>query len=222
MIPRRIVVWSLCCIGLGFGASFAEAGGARLYEVTENMKLMAKGAEIDRVATAQLLGFADRGTPLCPEELAGDNGCVINATGEDVVSLGNGQGIVRGRFTVVAHGDNPVDAPELVVLRGRFKGTMDFSPALLRGLPYGTVTGHFRVSQQTLPFSGIFRLPVLVFVDPAGRPCDPTKQSPCVQITPRPVYLIDPDQPGSFVEVADTEYAIGFPTVRFDVEFGEL
>jgi hypothetical protein len=198
----------------------AEAGGARLYEVTENMKRMVRGAKRERVATAQLLGFADVGTPLCPPEVAGaagPAGCVINATGEDIVHLGNGRGVVHGRFTVVVHGDNLVDGPELVVLSGKFRGSMDFTPALFEGKPYGTITGLFKVNQHSYPFQGIFRLPFLVFVDPTtGQPCDPSTNA-CVQITPRPVYLNVAD--GSFVEVADSEYAIGFPTVRFDVEF---
>jgi hypothetical protein len=218
MMLRRIVVWLLLCVGLGFPADTGEAAGARLYEVTENMKRMARGAKRDRVATAQLLGFADAGTPLCPPEVGGAAECVINATGEDVVDLGNGRGVVHGRFTVVVNVDNPVDAPELVVLSGKFRGTVDFSPALLEGNPYGMIAGQFKVNQQIYPFHGIFRLPFLVFLDPtSGQPCNPSTDSPCVQITPRPVYLNLAD--GLFVEVGEREYAIGFPTVRFDVEF---
>jgi hypothetical protein len=217
MIPRRIAAWLFFSVGLALAADLAEAGGARLYEITENMKLMIGGGEIDRIATAQLLGFADPGTPLCPPKLASPQGCVVNATGEDVVNLGNGKGTVSGRFTIVVQDDNPVDGPERVALRGRFEGTMDFSPALFDGTPYGTLTGHFKLRHQTFPFSGTFRLPFVVFVDPeTGQPCDPTAHAPCVQ-TP-PLYL-DLAQPGSVVEVGRDEYAIGFATVRFDVGF---
>jgi hypothetical protein len=216
MIPSRIIAGLFFAVGLALAADPARAGGARLYEITENMKLMARGAEIERIATAQLLGFADPGTPLCPPELAGPQGCVLNATGEDVVNLGDGKGTVSGRFTIVVQDENPVDGPERVALRGRFEGTMDFTPAL-QGSPYGRISGHFTLHRQTFPFRGTFRLPFVIFVDPAtGARCDPTAHTPCVQT--RPLYL-DLAQPGSVVEVGENEYAIGFATVRFDVAF---
>jgi hypothetical protein len=144
---------------------------------------------------------------------------VVNATAGDIVDVGTGLGEIRGRFTVVVHGDNAVDAPELVALRGTFTGTIDFSPALLHGQPFGTVAGHFTIRGRTLPFAGTFRLPFLLFVNPeSGVPCDPATTSPCVQATPGPVY-VDLENPGELVTVRDDEYSLGFPAVRFDIRF---
>ena len=36
---------------------------------------------------------------------------------------------------------------------------MDFSPALLRGVPYGTVVGTMDTGQSRFSFTGVFRLP---------------------------------------------------------------
>jgi hypothetical protein len=64
-------------------------------------------------------------------------------------------------LTVVVPGDNAVDAPELVVMKASFHGKMDFAPALLHGVPYGTVTGSMKLSKGKgrIPFTGVFRLP---------------------------------------------------------------
>ena len=104
---------------------------AVLYELNENLSLRALRYG-RRNATAQLLGFAKAGTPLCPKWLAKDaDFCTINAKGADAINLGTGLGNFGGTFTVVDQGDNPVDSPEGVLARGRFNGRMDFSPAIL-------------------------------------------------------------------------------------------
>src|SRR5213594_4170250 len=69
----------------------------------------------------ELMGFAAKGSPLCPTSLLEQLGakhlidpatfpqCTINATGSDDVSLATGVGTLSGQFTVVVQGDNPVD-----------------------------------------------------------------------------------------------------------------
>jgi hypothetical protein len=57
-----------------------------------------------------------------------------------------------------------------------------------------------------------------VFVDPStGASCDPAVQAPCRQVTSKPVYL--DLATGGIVEVGSDEYALGLPTVRFDLKF---
>jgi hypothetical protein len=171
--------------------------GAVLYELTENLSLKAlKGGQ--RKATSQLLGFALAGTPLCPLELArGGSYCGINATGSDNINVQTGLGNFGGTFTIVAQGDNPVDSPELVIGRGHFSGKMDFSPALLQNIPYGTVTGEVALNgSRPVPFTGVFRLPVGA-VQSAWYMFSPTDWRP----------------------VAENERAVGYPTVRFEISF---
>jgi hypothetical protein len=180
---------------------------AVLYELNENLSLRAlRGGH--RKATSQLLGFARVGSPLCPEALAGGRDfCTINATGSDNISLLTGLGRFGGFFTVVGQGDNPVDSPELVLARGRFSGHMDFSLALLNNppVPLGTVRGEMALQGgPKQPFTGVFRLP---FVVPMGGGFTP------------PLYLLDPRTFATQPVDATTEFAIGYPTVRFEITF---
>jgi hypothetical protein len=195
------------------GPSIAVAADAQLYELTENMRLV-NGTVTARKATSQLMGWANVGTPLCPETLvqalaaaalvpADTTQCWVNATGRDSISLETGQGPFRGSYTVVIQGDNMVDGAEFVVSKGAFKGKMDFSPAILMGVPYGTVVGALIPDGALVgvPFTGTFRLP---FVMPAGDGYTPA------------LYLTDE---GGVVPVAENEYSLGAPTVRFDITF---
>src|SRR5205814_4357736 len=96
------------------------------YEMTENMKLTSQGRFEHRKATSELIGTADAGTPLCPPGLIaavnrGATSCTINATGSDNINLRTGLGDFSGTFTSVVQGDNLVDSPEFVVMRGSFK-----------------------------------------------------------------------------------------------------
>jgi len=141
---------------------------ARLYEMTENMRIAEDGTFHRRQATSQLIGTADVGTPLCPQALVdiyapGATSRTINATGTDNISLGTGLGEFYGTFTTVVQGDNVVDSPEFVIQKGSFKGKMDFSPAVLNSIPLGTVTGRLSVSNgRSYPFAGTFRLPFVL------------------------------------------------------------
>ncbi|HEY3099370.1 MAG TPA: hypothetical protein VGL14_10705 [Methylomirabilota bacterium] len=178
--------------------------GAVLYELTENLSLKALSRG-QRKATSQLQGIALAGTPLCPAALAGAAPyCIINATGSDNISLTTGKGNFGGTFTVVSPFDNATDGPELVIGRGHFSGKMDFSPAILSGVPLGTVEGEVGINgSRPLPFTGVFRLP---FVYPA------------LGHGNNPLYLIDPTTWDS-VEVAPTEQALGYATVKFEISF---
>src|ERR1700682_3296553 len=110
------------------------------------MSLSVVKGKQQRVATSELMGFAMTGTPLCPQALIdqvspGATFCTLNATGRDNISIFTGLGQFGGTFSVVVQGDNPVDSPELVVAKGKFRGKMDFSPAVLNMIPLGSVTG---------------------------------------------------------------------------------
>ncbi len=180
-------------------AATAFAADATLYELTENMKLVG-GKILHRKATSELMGTANAGTPLCPLP-TGYPPCTINATGSDNISLATGLGNFGGTFTVVFQDGVSVDSPEYVVAKGKFSGKMDFSPAILAGVPLGTVVGKMVLDGGggTVPFTGTFRLPFVY----GGSP---------------PLYLIDPLAFG-VVPVAANEYALGYPTVRFEISF---
>ena len=182
-------------LALTAGAGTAYAGGATLYELTENMKLngLKDGSAERRLATSALSGWADPGTPLCPFP-AGSKPCSINAMGSDDIDVDTGLGGFKGTATTVVQGDNATDGPEYVIVRAKFHGKMDFSPALVRGEPYGTVTGTMTVNGRNYPFTGTFYLP-FTMPDGAG-----------------PLYL-----PG--VPVQDNEKLFGWPMVKFQIQF---
>lgn len=221
--------------GLVLFSTAAWGQDITLYELTENMRLIGTSASQYRTATAQLMGFADVGTPLCSPALASSAAtaellrsttkqCTINATGTDTVSLTTGKGTLRGRFTVVVQGDNTVDSPELVVMTGQFKGHMDFSPAILDQVPYGLVTGTFTMDTgQTLPFTGTFRLP---FDGDQLVNGQPLRELLCYNGSPPAPFPIGADikyldldagMPGRCVDVSAEELSLGYATVRFDV-----
>jgi hypothetical protein len=192
---------------------------AVLYETTENLRMKAlRGGH--RIATSSLLGFAVRGTPLCPEGLmpatnALPEYCVLNVTGSDNISLSTGLGQFRGSVTVVVQETNAErvptpDSPELVVARGRFTGDMNFAPAILDSVPLGTVVG--RVSLDGFggpaPFTGVFRLPFSL-----GLP----GSNGYLLNSPNAVP-VDMDD-WVIGQVAKNETAIGYPTVRFEISF---
>jgi hypothetical protein len=182
----------------------AHAADAKLYEVTENMKLKtltkprSDSESLRRQASSALTGTARAGTPLCPLP-AGSPPCVVNVVGSDDIDVATGLGTFKGKWTTVVHGDNDVDAPEYEIASGKFDGVMDFSPALVYGLPYGTVSGELRLDRQRVPFTGVFSLP---FVWPG----DPSRT---------PLYL-GADGP---TPIQPNEYSIGYPAVKFEITF---
>jgi len=248
---RMITVAALAIIAMACAPAAAGAGGARLYEMTENMKLT-KGKFERRKATSELIGTADVGTPLCPKALVelyapGAASCTVNATGSDNISLATGLGEFSGSFTTVVQGDNNSDSPEFVVMRGTFRGKMDFSPAILFSIPLGSVDG--KITAQGLkggiPFKGTFRLPFqltspLVFPDGKGGtveiPCGasplpgcdaaifgaaPTPLNPMERYdlvnATRPLYLMDDMK--NIAPTASSEFGGGWAAVKFEISF---
>jgi hypothetical protein len=230
--------------------AMASAGGATLYELTENMKLVQRTHRQRtpvgrRIATSAITGVAAVGTPLCPSpELAsGPAGCAVNVLGSDNVSLLTGLGTLTGNFSTVVQGDNPVDGPEAVVLRGEFNGQMDFSPAILHQIPFGTVAGKVKVThaRRRTDFTGVFRLPF------AGNFVTEVEVAPGVKIkltlrqlfcpaTPNPnpftdalyggidlAYLDNVEAAttpaGRCLDIQPNELSLGAPLVRFDIDF---
>jgi hypothetical protein len=202
---------------------------AVLYETTENLKMKAlRGGH--RMATSALLGFAVRGTPLCPDDLMPvgdplpDYICALNVSGSDNISLTTGLGQFRGSVTVVVQEVNRAgmptpDSPELVIARGRFTGDMDFSPAIVneKPIPLGSVVGRVLLDGfgRPAPFTGVFRLPfVMPTVDEKDLPACLAGPDPASCLTP-PLYLTDTGA----VPVKVNETAIGYPTVRFEISF---
>src|SRR5262249_25493590 len=245
---RVITVVALSALVWNNAPAVASAADARLYEVTENMRLTSHGKFERRKATSELIGTANAGTPLCPVALIAAvspyaKTCTINATGSDNINLATGRGDFGGTFTVVVQGDNPTDSPELVVMKGTFKGKMDFSPAVLFGIPLGYVSGKLSDGRgSTFAFTGTFRLPfvltALPMSDGAGGtvsevcgpslPCDavafggaPTPLNPMsnynLVAATRPLYLMD--DLATLVPLQASEFGYGWAMVKFEISF---
>jgi hypothetical protein len=242
-IRRAVAMLSLAGVAVVGTPTLAGAGSATLYELTENMKLVPSNPKHNpvgrRIATSALTGVAQPDTPLCPlaQFQSGPAGCAVNVLGHDNISLMTGVGILSGHFTTVIQGDNPVDGPEAVVLKGTFEGQMDFSPAIKKQIPYGTVVGKVRSERgHAVDFTGVFRLPFAGNVEvavPSGGTM--TLRQIFCPLSPGPnpnakmyfggvdlVYLdIGPSQTpnGWCLDIQPTELSLGAPLVRFDIEF---
>ena len=198
----------------------AIVNGTRLYEVTETVHFGADGLRVTRDAVAVLMGFAPLGTPLCPMIALITNpaaqSCTITGTGQDSVSVAgasaDGKGPVSGTFAVVvnAPGNSSVHVPDLPLLKGTFSGVNDLSPAILHGIPLGSIRGTFQIDgdPQEVPFTGIYRLPFAL--DPKGRAKQPDND---LEDT---FYLGDD---GRLIRVQPFERVLGFPPVRLEVKF---
>lgn len=200
---------------------------AVLYEVTEDMYLIARGGQsesyvsdvrlaTDRQAVAQLAGTAKLGTPLCPswvkQIVSGATQCTITAKGADDLSLSTGKGTIKGSFAVVVQGDNKVDAPEFVVMTGCFTGDADLSLAMAGLAPLGFITNGVATVDgydgASFKFSGTFRLPFAM--DESGRARWGSRYYSDA------FYLGDDRRP---MRVKHSERSLGWPTVRLDIEF---
>src|SRR5260370_14826540 len=130
----------------------------------------------------------------------------------DRTSLAPGPGAIRGRFTVVTADEiNPtqIDAPETVVMRGTFRGQIDFSPALqVPPLPYGTVTGHLMSDEgERVEVFGVFLLPF---------------EAPGVDVYLGYTRLLPELQvqlSGTVLPLQPYDRALQYPTARFDLYF---
>jgi hypothetical protein len=192
----------------------APGSDATLYEATENMRLTRRGSLAQfRKATSELMGVVRRGSPLCPVVAPGTGHCTVNATGHDTIDLTTGLGTLHGSLTVVVQDTNLVDSPEVVVMKGTFKGTIDFTPTIvgvpptLERLPFGTATARLVVDGVgRIPFTGTFRQPVesafgAVYYTGNGVP---------------PATLAD------FTLVQPNEFALSFAAVRFEITLQPL
>ena len=242
MTSRLLAVVGVASLALAGVPAAASAGSATLYELTENMKIVTStkhGQTMSRrTATSALTGVAAVNTPLCPDAsfASGPAGCAVNVLGMDNVSLVTGLGTLAGAYTTVVQGDNPVDGPEAVVLSGAFTGQMDFSPAIVHQIPYGTVVGRVSSGRRgSSPFTGVFRLPfagnVQVEVAPGYSlslrtifcPASPTPNPYAPMYGGWDLAYLDFDadgQPnGQCLDIQPTELSLGTPLVRFDVKF---
>lgn len=256
------MVAMLALLAVSGAPGVASAEGARLYELTENMKLVPRHDRSSprakrvptserRVATAAIAGYAKPGTPLCPADPDEPDfeispaPCMVHVHGSDNISLTTGLGNLQGQFHTVIQGDNPVDGPEAVVLKGQFQGQMDFSPAIvgkptlnLFGIllphPYGTVEGTVKAQRgRNADFTGVFRLPF------DGNEIVPgtglTLRQVFCPATPGPnpkakfyqgldlAYLDNVEEAGTpagkCLDIQPKELSLGAPLVRFDVKF---
>jgi len=197
----------------------ALINGTRLYEVTETVHFGANGMVVtSRDAVAILMGFAPVGTPLCPVQALITNPaaqtCTITGMGQDSVSLATGTGDVWGTFAVVvnAPGNSAVHVPDLPLMTGTFKGQNDLSPAVLRGVPVGSIRGTFMIDNDPsgvgVPFTGTFRLPFAL--DAKGQAKEPDDEREAV-------YYLGDD--GRLIRVQYHERSLGFPAVRLEIKF---
>jgi hypothetical protein len=201
---------------------------AVLYEVTEDMYLVARDAEgrgeryvsdvqeaTHRQAVAQLSGWAKIGTPLCPlwvqYIVPNAKECTVNAKGSDDLSLATGKGTVSGSFAAVVQDNNVVDGSEFVIMTGTFTGDADLSLSLSGQAPLGVITnGVLRVDGYdgaAFKFTGTFRLPFAI--DELGRHRKPRRNRDAY-------YLNDYGQP---VAVEERERSLSMPTVRLEIGF---
>lgn len=234
---KRTVIWTalslpflLLTLMIGQAQAIAhdeQGPDAVLYEVTEDMVLKNEAGEVvvdpalatRRTAVAQLSGFANVGTPICPSAVLAAapkaKRCVVNATGMNDVSLFTGKGTLSGTFAVVVQGDNETDAPEFVVMTGSFQGDIDLSLALVGQAPLGFIgQGMVGIDMNgdgaadvSVPFTGTFRLPFALTAD--GRRHRPFRSQ-------RAYYLGDSGRP--FLVTPD-ERSLGWPTVRLEISF---
>jgi hypothetical protein len=201
---RKMACPLLFLLAVAIGPAPAAGADATLYELIENMSLVRIAGDDYRQGWAALEGNASPGTLLCPMLVT----CTVHATGMASVKIATGAGWFRGDITVVVQGDNEVDGPEAVVLRGEFSGVMDFSPALLARQPYGLIDGTVALHNrgEFAPFTGIFLLPFV----PAGDPSN----------TPHYLGLTGLAPNGAVVPVSAEERVLGRPTVKFEMCLG--
>jgi hypothetical protein len=224
--PASAAIVALACAWLiGPGAAFAnrqvqvDVPGAEavLYEVSENMYLIDDQGNVvlpqsatRRQADAALYGWARIGNVLCPSAVLVTNTraetCSVTAAGIDNISLTTGKGAVTGTFAVVVQDDNTTDAPEYVVMNGKFSGDMDLS---IR--PLGRVVGTFSPagSAEAVAFCGTFRLPF-------GLAKNGKRENPHRGVA---AYYLADDGVTVF-PVQKAEMSLDMPTVRLELRFG--
>src|SRR5262249_40881755 len=129
-----------------------------------------------RVGAGSLMGDAKVGTPLCPDGLISlliENGliggsipCNLVAYGEDRINMQTGAGTLTARVSVTIEMDNPVDAPEFVVMTGRIEGVMQAIDLKNRLI---AMSGTWTPQSARPPGSGSGRRPAGPLAGPAGQ-----------------------------------------------------
>jgi len=192
-----------------------------------------------RNAVSALQGYASYPSPLCPSNALVTNPksdtCTLTLTGYDSVSLDSSLqpagGAVWGTLDIVIQLDNPVDSPEWPLVPGVFSGTITFGQA---GVPIGSTTGTMAIGvslpssvaagdsaavqafvtatcaaapKACFPFTGKFRQPV----DAGGARAHGKPRRGNAAF-----YVLDD---GQLEPVRSDERAVGWPTVRFEVDF---
>jgi hypothetical protein len=210
----QVLCWavSLALAVLVAVSAQATTWDAVFYELTENM--MFDG--FARTGSGALAGEAKVGTPLCPEAmmnallssgyLASIGPCYVTAYGTDSITI-KGSGELKADIAVKVQGDNPVDAPEFVVMTGRLKGGMQVADEQMRLI---AIWGTFTVDGQDVstPFTGMVRLPFIN--DEQGRHRRPRRGE-------RAFYL---KNDGRMERVQKDEESVGWPAARFELTFG--
>jgi hypothetical protein len=237
MTNRMVAIVGLASLALAGVPAAASAGGATLYELTENMKLDDLTNPTLRTASAALQGTAQVGTGICPTALIAllqtlglptGSSCAITAFAEDAISVQTGAGAFTGGFAVVVNTDNAADAPEMVVMTGEFQADMQVladasgtmlplirisngvvRPTYVLGVKVADV-GLFGLTPEMFPvaaFGGVFRLPFAL--DESGNRKKPKKAMDTF-------YLGDN---GELIRTRPDELSLGFATVRVEIAF---
>src|SRR5262249_52042319 len=160
-------------------------------------------------------GEAGGGPPLGPGALVRALGgagappaatsCYVTAYGTDSITI-KGSGELKADIAVKVQGDNPVDAPEFVVMTGRLTGGMAVADEQMRLLAiWGTLT--IDGQDVSTRFTGMVRLPFVK--DELGRHRQPRRFE-------RAFYLKDD---GRLERVQTDEQSLGWPTARFELTF---
>jgi hypothetical protein len=218
-VALLVVTWMF-----GPALASSEAGGFRpafpdvvLYELNEEASFTVKNGRTHREASSGLEGKAKVGTPLCPVALMQHaeqvfrarqrrvndaRRCAVVAFGKsnlDVTDREQGivQGTIKGQIFVVVNSEltNLTDAPELVVMSGKFRGAVVVTDVAIITITEATVTGD-GFCPDGCSFTGKFRQPFTV--------------------NGIAVYKKDD---GDLVPVLPDERALGDPTVRLEITF---
>lgn len=202
MIRFKSFLAILAFLLLAAAPALGTSWDVAFYELTEDLSF----SGVTRTGERSLAGNAKAGrSPLCP----GDDDCYVTAVGRDVIDVTTGAGTFEATIEVKVQGDNPVDAPEFVVLKASVSGILVSADAKLRliAIPSGTLTithvfdpttGQLVVTESDpVPLRGMIRLP---FVGPRRRA----------------VYLSDH---GDLIPVQSHERSLGLPTARFELNF---
>ncbi len=200
------------------------------YELTEQMTFDG----ITRTGAGSLAGSARAGSALCPALLVtfqlvqAGAPCYVEATGHDTIDALSGAGELHAHVQVAIQGDNPVDAPEFVVLTGALDGTLQVTDPDGRLIAIGgtfvpeTVlvpvpNGDGSYSLVPMPagsfglvssdFAGTVRLPFVLGADGKARKARRGEAAK---------YLGDDGRP---IPVRREEYSLGRATARFELNF---